>query len=105
MNKNNDPISAFGSIEEGNDPLKPYIDPMLFDTMDKQAQIELLKPAFDAITLAGVDYDLKVEDSAVGKRYTLLKDNEIINILQMNSSFTENIIKAISKNQQDDQLI
>ena len=55
MNKDDDPIEAFGSIEEGNEPLQPYMDPTLFDSIDKQAQIELLTPVFDSITLAGAD--------------------------------------------------
>ena len=37
MDKNDDPIEAFGSAEEGNEPLKPYMDPTLFDTIDRQA--------------------------------------------------------------------
>ena len=44
MNKNEDPIAAFGSAEEGNEPLKPYMDPTLFDTIDEQTQIDLLTP-------------------------------------------------------------
>lgn len=97
MNDNEDPIAAFGSAEEGNEPLKPYMDPTLFDTIDKQAQIELLTPIFDAITLAGVDYDLKVQDSATNKRYTLLKNEEVIDIFEMDSSFTDNVLAAIEK--------
>ncbi|WP_351059628.1 hypothetical protein, partial [Psychrobacter sp. TB20-MNA-CIBAN-0197] len=85
MNEDEDPIAAFGSAEEGNEPLKPYMDPTLFDTIDRQAQIELLTPVFDAITLAGVDYDLKAQDSATGKRYTLLKDEQVIDIFEMDS--------------------
>jgi hypothetical protein len=99
MNKNDDPIAAFGSIEEGDGPLQPYIDPTLFDTIDRQAQMELLTTAFDAIMLAGVDYDLRVQDSATGKRYTLLKDKEVINILLMDNSFAENILEDINKEQ------
>ena len=97
MNDNEDPIAAFGSAEEGNEPLKPYMDPTLFDTIDKQAQIELLTPVFDAITLAGVDYDLKVQDSATDKRYTLLKNEQVIDIFEMDSSFTDNVLAAIEK--------
>lgn len=102
MNEHYDSLSAFGSIEEGDCFLEPYIDPALFQTLDKQAQIELLTPAFDAITLAGVDYDLTVQDSATGKRYILRKDKEVINILLMDSRFTDNILEAINNNQQDD---
>lgn len=102
MNEDEDPIAAFGSAEEGNEPLKPYMDPTLFDTLDKQAQIELLTPVFDAITLAGVDYDLKVQDSATGKRYTLLKNEEVIDIFEMDSSFTDNVLAAIEKDKEDD---
>lgn len=102
MNDNEDPIAAFGSAEEGNEPLKPYMDPTLFDTLDKQAQIELLTPVFDAITLAGVDYDLKVQDSATDKRYTLLKNEEVIDIFEMDSSFTDNVLAAIEKDKEDD---
>ena len=102
MNDNEDPIAAFGSAEEGNEPLKPYMDPTLFDTLDKQAQIELLTPVFDAITLAGVDYDLKVQDSATDKRYTLLKNEQVIDIFEMDSSFTDNVLAAIEKDKEDD---
>ena len=97
MNKDDDPIEAFGSIEEGNEPLKPYMDPTLFDTIDKQAQIELLTPVFDSITLAGVDYDLKAQDSATGKRYTLLKDEKVIDVFVMDTNLTDNILNAIKK--------
>ncbi|CAN6960233.1 MULTISPECIES: hypothetical protein [Psychrobacter] len=102
MNEDEDPIAAFGSAEEGNEPLKPYMDPTLFDTIDRQAQIELLTPVFDAITLAGVDYDLKAQDSATGKRYTLLKDEQVIDIFEMDSRFTDNVIAAIEKEKEDD---
>lgn len=101
VNEGDDPVSAFGSIEEGNDPLKSYIDPRIFDTIDKQGQIELLTPAFDAITLAGVDFDLEVQDSATGKRYTLLKNKQVIGILLMDRDFTAHIIESINKNQED----
>ena len=102
MNEDEDPIAAFGSAEEGNEPLKPYMDPTLFDTIDRQAQIELLTPVFDAITLAGVDYDLKAQDSATGKRYTLLRDEQVIDIFEMDSRFTDNVIAAIEKDKEDD---
>ena len=64
MDKDDDPIAAFGSIEEGDEPLKLYMDTALFDTLDKQGQIDLLTPVFDRITLAGVDFDLKVQVTA-----------------------------------------
>ena len=102
MNENDDPVAAFGSNEEGDNPLKTYIDPTLFDTIDRQAQIELLTPAFDAITLAGADYDLKAQDSATGKRYTLLKDKEVVEILVMDSSFTDQVTDSINKSQEDE---
>lgn len=104
MNEDEDPIAAFGSAEEGNEPLKPYMDPTLFDTIDKQQQIELLTPIFDAITLAGVDYDLKAQDSATNKRYTLLKNEQVIDIFEMDSSFTDNVLAAIEedKDKEDD---
>ncbi|MBE0406764.1 hypothetical protein ACT3TI_08355 [Psychrobacter sp. AOP22-C1-22] len=102
MDKNEDPIAAFGSAEEGNEPLKPYMDPTLFDTIDKQAQIDLLTPVFDAITLAGVDYDLKAQDSATGKRYTLLKNEEVIGVFIMEEKLTEHILEAMEKNSEDD---
>lgn len=97
MNEDEDPIAAFGSAEEGNEPLKPYMDPTLFDTIEQQQQIELLTPIFDAITLAGVDYDLKAQDSATGKRYTLLKNEQVIDIFEMDSRFTDNVLAAIEK--------
>ncbi|WP_440464905.1 hypothetical protein [Psychrobacter sp. ASPA161_6] len=102
MNEDEDPVAAFGSAEEGNEPLKPYIDPTLFDTVDKDAQIELLTSVFDSITLAGVDYDLKAQDSATGKRYTLLKDEKVVDIFVMDSSFTDNVLAAIEKDKEDD---
>ena len=102
MNEDEDPIAAFGSAEEGNEPLKPYIDPTLFDTVDKDAQIELLTSIFDSITLAGVDYDLKAQDSATGKRYTLLKDEKVVDIFVMDSSFTDNVLAAIEKDKEDE---
>ena len=105
MDKDDDPIEAFGSIEEGNEPLKPYMDPTLFDTIDKQAQIELLTPVFDSITLAGADYDLKAQDSATGKRYTLLKDEKVIDIFVMDTNLTDNVLTAIEKHKdQEDEL-
>ena len=42
MDRDDDPIAAFGSAEEGNEPLTPYMDVTLFETIDKQAQIDLL---------------------------------------------------------------
>lgn len=102
MNEDEDPIAAFGSAEEGNEPLKPYIDPTLFDTVDKDEQIELLTSVFDSITLAGVDYDLKAQDSATGKRYTLLKDEKVVDIFVMDSSFTDNVLAAIEKDKEDE---
>ncbi len=102
MNEGSDALAAFGSIEEGDSPLKPYIDPTLFDKVDKKAQIDLLTPAFDAMTLAGADFDIKVQDSATGKRYTLLKGEEVIKILEMDSTFTNDVLDAIKNNQEDD---
>lgn len=100
MDRDDDPIAAFGSAEEGNEPLKPYMDATLFETIDKQAQIDLLTPVFDAITLAGVDYDLKAQDSATGKRYTLLRDENVVGVFEMDTSLTENILAAIEKNKE-----
>ncbi|MGP5203106.1 hypothetical protein [Psychrobacter aquimaris] len=100
MDKDDDLIAAFGSAEEGNEPLKPYMDATLFETIDKQAQIDLLTPVFDAITLAGVDYDLKAQDSATGKRYTLLKDEKVVDVFVMDTSLTDNILAAIEKNKE-----
>ncbi|MFZ2843992.1 hypothetical protein [Psychrobacter sp.] len=102
MDKDDDPIAAFGSIEEGDEPLKPYMDATLFDTIDKQAQIELLTPVFDSITLAGVDFDLKAQDSATGKRYILLKDETVVDVFVMDTELTDNILNAIEKNKDDD---
>ena len=102
MDRDDDPIAAFGSIEEGDEPLKPYMDATLFDTIDKQAQIELLTPVFDSITLAGVDFDLKAQDSATGKRYILLKDETVVDVFVMDTELTDNILNAIEKNKDDD---
>ena len=102
MNKDDDPIAAFGSIEEGDEPLKAYMDPTLFDTIEKQAQIDLLTPVFDAITLAGVDFDLKAQDSATGKRYILLKDEAVVDVFVMDTNLTNNILNTIEKHKEDD---
>ena len=102
MDKDDDPIEAFGSIEEGNEPLKPYMDPTLFDTIDKQAQIELLTPVFDSITLAGADYDLKAQDSATGKRYTLLKEEKVIDVFVMDTTLTDNVLNAIKEHKESE---
>ena len=102
MNKDDDPIAAFGSIEEGDEPLKAYMDPTLFDTIEKQAQIDLLTPVFDAITLAGVDFDLKAQDSATGKRYILLKDETVVDVFVMDTNLTNNILNTIEKHKEDD---
>jgi len=98
MNLDDDPIAAFGSAEEGDEPLKPYIDPSVFETIDRQEQKDLISPVFDAITLAGVDFDLKVQDSATGKRYTLCKNDEVIEIVSMDKDFTDKLKAAIDKN-------
>lgn len=102
MNKNDDPIAAFGSIEEGDEPLKSYMDTALFDTFDKQAQIDLLTPVFDHITLAGVDFDLKAQDSATGKRYVLLKNEEVVEVFVMDNKLTDNVLNAIENNKDDE---
>jgi len=102
MNDNDDPIAAFGSAEEGVEPLKPYMDPALFDTIDKQAQIDLLTPVFDAITLAGVDFYLKAQDSATGKRYTLLKNEEVVDVFVMDTNLTDNILASIEQNKEEE---
>ncbi len=101
MNADDNPIAAFGSAEEGDEPLKPYIDPTLFDTIDRQEQMDLITPVFDAITLAGVDYDLKVQDSATGKRYTLCKNDEVIEIVSMDKDFTDKLIEAIERTKEE----
>lgn len=101
MSEDDNPIAAFGSAEEGDEPLKPYIDPTLFETLDRRAQTELLTPVFDTITLAGVDYDLKVQDSATGKRYTLCKNDEVIEIVPMDSNFTDKILNAIENSKKE----
>lgn len=101
MNIDDNPIAAFGSAEEGDEPLKPYIDPTLFDTIDRQEQMDLITPVFDAITLAGVDYDLKVQDSATGKRYTLCKNDEVIEIVSMDKDFTDKLIDAIERTKEE----
>ncbi|MBH0006931.1 hypothetical protein [Psychrobacter sp. SWN149] len=100
MTADENPIAAFGSAEEGDEPLKPYIDPSLFETIDRQSQMDLLAPVFDAITLAGVDFDLKVQDSATGKRYTLCKNDKVIEIVQMDMDFTDKVLAAIEKNKE-----
>ncbi|WP_333613639.1 hypothetical protein, partial [Psychrobacter sp.] len=74
----------------------------LFDTIDIQAQIDLLTPVFDSITLAGADYDLKAQDSATGKRYTLLKDEKVIDIFVMDANLTDNVKNAIDKHKEEE---
>ncbi len=102
MNENDDPIEAFGSAEEGNEPLKPYMDTTLFDTFDKKSQVEILTPVFDAITLAGADFDLKAQDSATGKRYTLLKNDEVIDVFVMNANLADEIQVAMENSQDEE---
>lgn len=102
MDKDDDPIAAFGSIEEGDEPLNLYMDTALFDKLDKQGQIDLLTPVFDRITLAGVDFDLKVQDSATGKRYVLLKNEEVVEVFEMDNKLTDNILNAIEENRDED---
>lgn len=99
MHHYDNPLAAFGSAEEGVEPLKPYIDPTLFEQMDKAAQMEVLAHAFDAITIAGVDYDLKAQDSATGKRYVLLKDEAVVEIFVMNNNLADQVDDAITKDQ------
>lgn len=101
MNADENPIAAFGSAEEGDEPLKPYIDPTLFETIDRQAQMDLITPVFDAITLAGVDFDLKVQDSATGKRYTLCKNEEVVEIVSMDNDFKKKLIDATENNKEE----
>ncbi|AMT97426.1 MULTISPECIES: hypothetical protein [Psychrobacter] len=102
MNANDDPIEAFGSAEEGNEPLKPYMDATLFDTFDRHAQVEILTPVFDAITLAGADFDLKAQDSATGKRYTLLKNDEVIDVFVMNANLADEIQVAMENSKDEE---
>lgn len=105
MNENEDPIEAFGSAEIGNEPLKPYMDPMLFDTFDRKTQVEILTPVFDAITLAGADYNLKAQDSATGKRYTLLKDDKVIEVFVMDTNLGDNVKAAIDHHKEKNGLL
>ncbi|MDN5694936.1 MAG: hypothetical protein L0G68_07670, partial [Psychrobacter sp.] len=67
-----------------------------------QAQIDLLTPVFDSITLAGADYDLKAQDSATGKRYTLLKDEKVIDIFVMDNNLADNVKNAIDKHKEEE---
>ncbi|WP_435978825.1 hypothetical protein [Psychrobacter sp. DM4] len=95
-----DPIAAFGSAEEGNDPLKPYLDPTLYDIVDRDSQIKMLTAVFDAITLGGVDYDLNAQTSTTGKmRYTLTKNGEVVTVLFMETNFSDLVVDAINKTQ------
>ncbi len=105
MKKEEDPIEAFGSAEEGNEPLKPYMDSTLFGTFDRQAQVDLLTPVFDAMTLAGVDYSLTAQDSATGKRYTLLKDEKVIDVFVMDTNLADNIQATIDKHKKENGIV
>jgi len=62
----------------------------------------LLTPVFDSITLAGADYDLKAQDSATGKRYTLLKDEKVIDIFVMDNNLADNVKNAIDKHKEEE---
>jgi len=42
-----------------------------------------------------VDYDLKVQDSATGKRYVLLNDDKVIEVFVMDSNLTDKVKNAI----------
>ncbi|MGM8884612.1 hypothetical protein ACS8FD_01580 [Psychrobacter sp. 1U2] len=99
MDKGDDPIAAFGSAEEGEEPLLPYIDTLVFEQVDRETQKEQLTAIFDAITLAGVDYYLEVQETATGKQYILTKDDKAITTQVMDSHFKDNILEALDEHQ------
>lgn len=94
-----DPIAAFGSAEEGDEPLLPYIDTTVLDKVDRESQKEQLGAIFDAITLAGVDYYLEVAEVASAKHYTLTKDDKAITTQVMDIKFKDNILEALDEHQ------
>lgn len=49
MTENHNLIATFGRTEVGSHPLQAYIDPTLFDTIDRQSQIERLTSVFYTI--------------------------------------------------------
>ncbi len=100
LDNEDDPIAAFGSAEEGDDPLLPYLDATLFDKVDREMQKEQLAAIFDAITLAGVDYYLEVTEVASAKHYTLTKDDKAITTQVMNGQLKDNILEALEEHQQ-----
>ncbi len=97
--KEDDPIAAFGCAEEGDGPLFPYIDAQTFNRVDIEGQKEQLTAIFDAITLAGVDYYLEVQETAVGKQYSLTKDDKVITTQVMDKQFKDNILEALDNHQ------
>ena len=62
----------------------------------------MLTPVFDPITLAGADYDLKAQDSATGKRYTLLKDEKVLDMFVMDNNLADNVKNAIDKHKEEE---
>ncbi len=94
--KEDDPIAAFGSAEEGDEPLLPYIDVKAFERIDKETQKQQLSAVFDAITLAGVDYYLEVEETTSGKQYHLTKNDKVVTTQVMDNAFKDNILAALS---------
>ncbi len=100
IDNKDDPIAAFGSAEEGEDPLFPYIDPQAFERVGVAAQKEQLTAIFDTITLAGVDYYLEVQETVGGKQYHLTKDDKVITTQVMDSQFKDTILDALETHQQ-----
>ena len=99
MDKGDDPIAAFGSAEEGDEPLLPYIDVQAFEQVDREAQKEQLAAIFDAITLAGVDYYLEVQQTPTAKQYILTKNEKAVTTQVMDNNFKDNILEALDEHQ------
>ena len=95
MDKGDDPIAAFGSAEEGDEPLLPYIDVQAFEQVDRGTK--QLAAIFDAITLAGVDYYLEVQQTPT-KQYTLTKNDKAVTEV-MDNNFKDNILEALDEHQ------
>jgi hypothetical protein len=99
MDKGDDPIAAFGSAEEGDEPLLPYIDAQAFEQVDRETQKEQLAAIFDAITLAGVDYYLEVQQTPTAKQYILTKNDKAVTTQVMDNNFKDNILEALDEHQ------
>ena len=65
-------------------------------------RIEAFSDGVIAIIITIMVFDLKVQDSATGKRYVLLKNEEVVEVFVMDNKLTDNILNAIEENRDED---